>query len=109
MTHTTHDSHHETDHEAEQAAELVPPLATHTEQPTERPAAFTLRIPKPNWQVSALLLIALIAGFQTFQLVRLKNSVSAKTVATSTAAPTSSGSTSSSAAGSDLQAQVGGC
>ena len=34
-----------------------------------------LRIPKPNWKIVALLLIALIAGFQMIQLARLKGSV----------------------------------
>lgn len=89
MDHPTHPVTHETHHE-----------------PTPPPEkSITLRIPKPNWQVTALVLIALIAGLQTIQLVRLKNSVSAKTLpaaatTTTTAAP---------AAASDIPAQVGGC
>ncbi|MBI4092610.1 MAG: hypothetical protein HY420_01670 [Candidatus Kerfeldbacteria bacterium] len=67
--------------------------------------SLTLRIPKPNWQVTALILIAVIAGFQTIQLVRLKGSVTAKAAASSTTASTATPSSGS----SDLQAQVGGC
>lgn len=101
MTHPTSEPHHETD--------SLPPVETRDERPVERPADLTLRIPKPNWQVIALLLVALIAGFQTFQLTRLKNNVSAKTVATTTAPPANSATASTSAASSDLQSQVGGC
>lgn len=86
-----------------------------TPPPAEKPAirpepepnrSFTLRIPKPNWQVIALILIAVIAGFQTIQLARLKGNVTAKVSAATTTAPTPAAS-----AGSDsgLQSQVGGC
>ncbi|GEM_PF-2196359 len=77
----------------------------HHEQP-EKVQAFTLRIPRPNWQVTALILIAVIAGLQTIQLARLKDNVTAKasTATTTTAAPASSASTDS-----GLQSQVGGC
>lgn len=72
---------------------------------------YTLRIPKLNWQITALLLIALIAGFQTFQFARLKSSVTVKaattTATTSTAAAAPAAA--SSAGSSDLQSQVGGC
>ncbi len=72
----------------------------------DRPQSLTLRIPKPNWQVTALILIALIAGFQTVQLVRLKG-----TVAQQASAATTTTSTSTTPASSDagLQSQVGGC
>ncbi|MBI2984704.1 MAG: hypothetical protein HYY50_03705 [Candidatus Kerfeldbacteria bacterium] len=84
----------------------------HTTTPTEpkpeaneKPPALTLRIPKPNWQVTALILIAVIAGFQTIQLARLKDNVTAK------ASTTSAGTTPTPSASSDsgLQPQVGGC
>ncbi len=78
---------------------------------SERTAAFTLRIPKPNWQVTALFLIALIAAFQMVQLIRLKGNVTAKaSAATTTAAPaaSSTGSASSTQA-SGLDSQVGSC
>lgn len=71
------------------------------EVPETKPA-YHLRIPKPNWQVTALILIATIAGFQTIQLIRLKGSVTAKAVAATTAAPAASSD-------SGLQSQVGGC
>lgn len=68
------------------------------------PRSYTLRIPRPNWQVTALILIAIIAAFQTIQLVRLKGNVTTK--AATTTSPTSSSSSSSD---SGLQSQVGGC
>ena len=65
----------------------------------------TLRLPKINWQIGALILVAVIAGFQTFQLARLKGAV---TVKTASAAPAASHSAPA-AGGSDLQGMVGGC
>lgn len=76
----------------------------HPESP-EKTQAFTLRIPKPNWQVTALMLIAAIAGFQTIQLARLKGTVTAKAPAATTTATAAAPSTNS----SGLQSQVGGC
>lgn len=83
-----------------------PVLPEHQHGTPEKTQAFTLRIPKPNWQVTALILIAVIAGFQTIQLARLKDNVTAKssTTTTATAAPASSSS-----ADAGLQSQVGGC
>lgn len=66
----------------------------------QRPKPITLKIPRPNWQVTALLLIAIIAGFQTIELLRLKDELAPKA---SAASSTQSGSA------SDLQGQVGGC
>lgn len=83
------------------------PMPVSKKQPHEtheKTAALTLRIPKPNWQVTALILIALIAGFQTFQLARLKGNVTAKAVAASAPAAATPSSSSS-----GLQSQVGGC
>lgn len=71
-------------------------------QPAAKTPALTLRIPKPNWQVTALILIALIAGFQTIQLAKLKGTVSAKAATTTTTTTPASDS-------SGLQSQVGGC
>lgn len=82
---------------------LQPPV--HAPADPERPRGYTIRVPKPNWQVTALILIALIAAFQMIQLVRLKGAVVPKTsaaTAASTTAP-SAGST------SGLESQVGGC
>lgn len=70
-------------------------------------SSFVLRIPKPNWQVSALLIIAVIAALQTVQLVRLKQAVAQKPAAV-TSSSASSGTTSSGSA-SGLESQVGGC
>lgn len=82
-----------------------PVMPEHHLEHDEKVQAFTLRIPKPNWQVTALILIAVIAGFQTIQLARLKDNVTAKAATTTTAtAPTSSSS-----ADAGLQSQVGGC
>ncbi len=85
--------------------DTVQPLSPeHKPEAPGKTPAFTLRIPKPNWQVTALILIAVIAAFQTIQLSRLKGAVTAK-AATSTA----STSAPSSSADSGLQSQVGGC
>lgn len=72
----------------------------------EKARAYTLQIPKPNWQVTALILIALIAGFQTIQLMRLKGNVTPKAAA---AATTASAAPAASSDASGLQSQVGGC
>lgn len=89
----------------------VPPLhhpATPPQAPeqSEKSRTFTLRIAKPNWQVTALILIAVIAGFQTIQLARLKGNVTAKASAATTTAPAAA---STSSGDSGLQSQVGGC
>lgn len=85
--------------------ELTPGTKAAEHDDPEPAKALTLQIPKPNWQVTALILIAVIAGFQTIQLARLKGNVSAKASAATTtaAAPAASGSS------SGLQSQVGGC
>lgn len=70
-------------------------------EPADRPSGITLRLPKPNWQVTALLLIAIIAALQTVQLVRLKGNLTPKATAATTAAASTSGSS--------LPSQVGGC
>ena len=64
----------------------------------------TLRLPKINWQIGALILVAVIAGFQTFQLARLKGAMTVKaaTVAPAAAAPVGG-------ATPGLQGMVGGC
>lgn len=88
---------------------LKEPAPSTTAPAGESPRSITLQIPKPNWQLTALLLVALIAGFQTFQLLRLKGSVSAKTAAATPAATSAAASSSSSTDSSGLQSQVGGC
>lgn len=75
-----------------------------------QPGTITLRLPKLNWQIVALILIALVAGFQTYQLARLKGSVtvraaSAAGAGAAAAAPTASGGSSN----QGLQGMVGGC
>lgn len=80
----------------------------HDHQPPTGPEnarTFTLRVPKPNWQVTALILIAVIAAFQSWQLGRLKGTVTAEAASPSTAAAT----TAPAAGNSGLQSQVGGC
>jgi hypothetical protein len=68
------------------------------------PAAVTVKLPKINWQMTALVLIALVAAFQTFQLATLKGKVSVKPAAASvgpaSAAPANN---------AGLQSMVGGC
>lgn len=73
---------------------------------SDTPNTITLRLPKINWQIGALILVAVIAGFQTFQLARLKGAV---TVKAASAAPASSSAPAPAAGGSDLQGMVGGC
>ncbi|MDO8505373.1 MAG: hypothetical protein Q7S48_02255 [bacterium] len=63
----------------------------------------TLRLPKLNWQMVALILIAVVAGFQTFQLARLKGAVS---VRPAVAAP---GAAAPVPAAGGLEGMVGGC
>ncbi len=72
---------------------------------SDTPTTITLRLPKINWQIGALILVAVIAGFQTFQLARLKGAV---TVKAASAAPAAS-APAPAAGGSDLQGMVGGC
>lgn len=86
--------------------ELTPVTKAPEHDAPEKTPALTLRIPKPNWQVTALILIAVIAGFQTIQLARLKGNVTAKA---SAAATTASTAAPSAGADSGLQSQVGGC
>lgn len=72
---------------------------------SDTPNTITLRLPKINWQIGALILVAVIAGFQTFQLARLKGAVSIKSASASpaVAAPAAGGSS------QGLQGMVGGC
>ena len=71
----------------------------------DMPNVITLRLPKINWQMGALILVALIAGFQTYQLARLKGAVTVKAAAPTVAAPAAGGS----ADHQGLQGMVGGC
>ena len=50
------------------------------------PDTITLRLPKLNWQMIALILIAVVAGFQTFQLARLRSAVSVRPASAAPAA-----------------------
>lgn len=63
--------------------------------------SITLRLPKLNWQMIALILIAVVAGFQTFQLARLKGAVTIKSAGAAAAAPAP--------AANGLEGMVGGC
>ncbi len=75
-----------------------------------RPKPITLKIPRPNWQVTALLLITIIAGFQTIELLRLKGQLAPKaSAAASTSASGAAASPTQSGSSSGLQGQVGGC
>ncbi|KKU11892.1 MAG: hypothetical protein UX17_C0065G0009 [Parcubacteria group bacterium GW2011_GWC2_45_7] len=65
----------------------------------------TLRVPKLNWQIVALILIALVAGLQTAQLARLKGAVSVRPAQ----AASSGGAAPAAASGNGLQSMVGGC
>lgn len=73
---------------------------------SDTPGTITLRLPKINWQIGALILVAVIAGFQTYQLARLKGAVSVRpaSAAPAAAAPAAGGSSSQ-----GLQGMVGGC
>ena len=65
----------------------------------------TLRLPKFNWQIGALILIAVVAGFQTFQLARLKGAVTLKSASAASGAPAAAPSGDA----NGLQGMVGGC
>ncbi len=83
------------------------PEKPHEHEELPRRPAYNLHIPKPNWQVTALLLITVIAGFQMIQLIRLKDQVAPKaSAATATTAPAPAASA---GGASGLQSQVGGC
>lgn len=69
----------------------------------------TLRLPKFNWQIGALILIALVAGFQTFQLARLKGAVTVRPASAAPAAGASSTAPASGGSDNGLQGMVGGC
>lgn len=94
-------AHH---HEHSDTSPIMSEIQPEHSEPVQ---AFTLRILKPNWQVTALILIAVIAGFQTIQLARLKDNVTAKAATATTTTTTTPSSSSSADAG--LQSQVGGC
>ncbi|MBI4135491.1 hypothetical protein HY477_02040 [Candidatus Uhrbacteria bacterium] len=73
----------------------------------DTPNVVTLRLPKINWQIGALILVAVIAGFQTLQLARLKSAV---TVRPASAAPSASAAPAAGGSSHDgLQGMVGGC
>lgn len=74
---------------------------------SETSSTITLRLPKINWQMGALILIAVIAGFQTFQLARLKGAVTVKSAAASAGASAPVSAPAGDANG--LQGMVGGC
>ncbi|OGL66088.1 hypothetical protein A3B21_01400 [Candidatus Uhrbacteria bacterium RIFCSPLOWO2_01_FULL_47_24] len=86
--------------EEQQLTHLEPATAT------SAPGTITLRLPKFNWQIGALILIAVVAGFQTFQLARLKGSVSVKSAV---AAPAASSAPAAGGSDNGLQGMVGGC
>ncbi len=73
---------------------------------SDTPNTITLRLPKINWQIGALILVAVIAGFQTFQLARLKGAI---TVKAASAAPAATGASAPAAGEHGLQGMVGGC
>ena len=67
-----------------------------------------LRVPKPNLQIVALGLIAVITLFQTFQLVRISSKASTAPVKAAPAATTNTGTGTGS--NTDVpQSMVGGC
>ena len=68
------------------------------------PSTVTVKLPKVNWQMTALILIAVVAAFQTFQLATLKGKVSLKPAAASTGSAASAP-----AANAGLESMVGGC
>lgn len=67
----------------------------------------TLRLPKLNWQMVALILIAIVAGFQTFQLARLRGAVTVNAASATASAGASAPAPAAGAHG--LQGMVGGC
>lgn len=84
---------------------------TTPQQPTQPEAGntVTLRIPKLNWQVAALGLIALITVFQTYQLTQVSNKASASTVKAAPASGSTTSSHNATSGGSAPEAMVGGC
>jgi hypothetical protein len=70
------------------------------EQPINQDQTVTLKLPKANMQLIVLILIIIIAAFQTFQLITLKGQATIVPVGTTTQAPASA------PAGLDM---VGGC
>ncbi len=74
---------------------------------SETSSTITFRLPKLNWQMGALILIAVIAGFQTFQLARLKGAVTLKSASAASGASVPAAAPSGDANG--LQGMVGGC
>lgn len=73
------------------------------------PGTITLRLPKLNWQSTALILLALVAGFQTFQLTRLKGNVSVRPAAAAASTSAHMAAPSAAPSGGGLQSMVGGC
>ena len=69
-------------------------------QLTNQDKTVTFKLPKVNMQLIVLVLIIVIAAFQTFQLVTLKGQATIVPTGTTTQAPVSA------PAGSDM---VGGC
>lgn len=69
-------------------------------QSIKKEGVITIRVPKLNWQIVALLLIIVVAAFQTFQLTTLK----AKAQISPVGAPTQQIQ-----APSNLPGMVGGC
>ena len=69
------------------------------------PGTITLRLPKINWQMGALILIAVVAAFQTFELARLKGAV---TIGHAAPAP-AAGAPAPATGAHGLQGMVGGC
>ena len=66
-----------------------------------------LRVPKPNFHIVVLGLIAVITLFQTFQLVRISSKASTSTVK---AAPATTNSGAGTGSNADVpQSMVGGC
>lgn len=81
----------------------------HEHEQVPDPKPIMLRIPRPNWQVTALLLITVIAGFQTVELLRLKGQLTPKASAAASTSASTAAPSSQSGSTSDLQGQVGGC
>ena len=68
-----------------------------------------LRVPKPNLQIVALGLIAVITLFQTFQLIRISSKASTSTVKAAPASTTTNGGTGTGSNADVPQSMVGGC
>ena len=70
----------------------------------------TLRVPKPNMQVTVLGIVAFITLFQTFQLVRISGVTSSSPVKSAPAATTTSSQGSGTGSNAQTpQSMVGGC